>query len=165
MCHSRIRQPQFCPTCNRAVERSEIVKGYEHDKDQYVLFNEEELDKIEPESAHTMEILQFVKLGEVDPLYFDASYYVTPEDAGKKAYQLLMATMEESGYGAVAKLTMHQRENIVFIRPRAGGLTLHTMFYANEIRQAESGQTDKVRAERAGKETGPATHRKPGWSF
>jgi DNA end-binding protein Ku len=62
VCHTRIRQPQFCPTCNRAVERSEIVKGYEYDKDQYVLFDEKELDKIEPPSAHTMEILEFVKL-------------------------------------------------------------------------------------------------------
>jgi len=145
VCHTRIRQPQFCPTCNRAVERSEIVKGYEYEKDQYVLFDEKELDKIEPPSAHTMEILEFVKLDEVDPLYFDASYYVTPEEEGKKAYQLLLGAMEESGYAAIAKATMHQRENIVIVRPRAHGLTLHTMFYANEIRPvAEYGHTDKV---------------------
>jgi DNA end-binding protein Ku len=145
VCNTRIRQPLFCPTCNRNVERTEIVKGYEYDKDQYVLFNDEELDKIEPESAHSMEILEFVKLEEVDPLYLDASYYITPEDAGKKAYQLLLQAMEESGYGAIAKITMHQREHIVVIRPRAHGLTLHTMFYVNEIRQvAEYGQTDKA---------------------
>jgi DNA end-binding protein Ku len=144
-CHSRIRQPLFCPTCNRQVERSEIVKGYEYEKDQYVLFNEDELDKIEPPSASTMEILEFVKLEEVDPLYFDASYYVTPEEAGKKAYNLLMMAMEESGYGAIAKLTMHQREHIVVIRPRAQGLTLHTLYYADEVRQvAEYGHSDKV---------------------
>ena len=109
-----------------------------------------------------MEILEFVKLDEVDPLYFDASYYITPEDAGLKAYQLLMKAMQESGYGAIAKLTMHQREHIVIIRPRAKGLTLHTMFYANEIRAAEYGPTDKVEAERPGKEAGRAAHRKPG---
>ena len=143
VCHSRIRQPLYCPTCERMVERSEIEKGYEYEKNQYVLFEENELDKIEPASAESMEILEFVKLGEVDPLYFDASYYVTPEDAGKKAYSLLVTAMEESGYGAVAKLTMHQRENIVIIRPRGRGLTLHTMFYANEIREvAEYGQAD-----------------------
>ena len=145
VCHTRIRQPQFCPVCNRAVERSEIEKGYEYDKDQYVLIDEKELDKIEPPSAQTMEILEFVKLDEVDPLYFDSSYYVTPEEEGKKAYQLLLAAMEESGYAAVAKVTMHQRENIVILRPRAHGLTLHTMYYANEIRPvAEYGHTDKV---------------------
>src|SRR5579872_4696617 len=95
VCHSRIRQPLFCPTCNRAVERSEIEKGYEYEKDQYVLFDEKELDKIEPASAESMEILQFVKLDEVDPLYFESSYYITPEDAGRKAYQLLLTAMEE----------------------------------------------------------------------
>lgn len=142
-CHTRIRMPLFCPTHNRIVERSEIVKGYEYEKDQYVLFNEDELDKIEPPSARTMEILEFVKLDEVDPLYFDASYYVTPEDAGRKAYHLLLEAMKESAHVAIAKLTMHQRENIVIMRPHSGGLTLHTMFYSNEIRQvAEYGQTD-----------------------
>jgi DNA end-binding protein Ku len=136
-CHTRIRQPLFCPTHNRIVERTEIVKGYEYEKDQYVLFNEEDLEKIAPPSAKTMEILEFVKLEEMDPIYFDASYFMTPEDAGKKAYALLMKAMQESGYGAIAKLTMHQRENIVLMRPRANGLTLHTMYYENEVRQVE----------------------------
>ena len=143
-CHSRLKQPLFCPVCNRNVERSEIVKGYEYEKDQYVLFSEEELDKIEPASARVMEILEFVKLQEMDPLYFDSSYYLSPEDAGVKAYQLLMKAMEESGYGAVAKLTMHQREHIVIVRPGTKGMTLHTMFYSNEIRAAESVPTDKI---------------------
>jgi len=143
-CHSRVKQPLFCPTCNRQVERSEIVKGYEYEKDQYVLFNEDELDKIEPVSAHVMEILEFVKLNEMDPLYFDASYYIAPEDAGIKAYQLLMKAMEESGYGAIAKLTMHQREHIVVVRPGSKGMTLHTMFYTNEIRAAEAVPSDKI---------------------
>ena len=145
VCHSRIRMPLFCPTCNRMVERSEIVKGYEYDKDQYVLFDEEELDKIEPESARTMEILEFVKMQEIDPLYYDASYYLTPEDAGTKAYELLLKAMEDSGYAAIAKLSMHQREHIVVIRPRANGMALHTMFYANEIRPvAEYARPEKA---------------------
>jgi len=144
VCHSRLKQPLFCPVCNRNVERSEIVKGHEYEKDQYVLFSEEELDKIEPPSAKVMEILEFVKLGDMDPLYFDSSYYVSPEDAGVKAYKLLMSAMKESGYGAIAKLTMHQREHIVILRPGSRGMTLHTMFYSNEIRAAESVPTDKV---------------------
>lgn len=144
VCHSRIRQPLFCPTCNRQVERSEIIKGYEYDKDQYVLFSEDELKKIEPPSARSMEILEFVKIDEIDPLYFDASYYVTPEEEGAKAYRLLLEAMRESGYAAIAKLSMHQREHIVVIRPRENGLTLHTMFYTNEVRQvAEYGRTDE----------------------
>jgi DNA end-binding protein Ku len=144
VCHSRLKQPLFCPVCNRNVERSEIVKGYEYEKDQYVLFSEEELDKIEPSSARVMEILEFVKLDEMDPLYFDSSYYIAPEEGGVKAYQLLMKAMQESGYGAIAKLTMHQREHIVIIRPGSKGMTLHTMFYSNEIRKADAIPTDKV---------------------
>lgn len=144
VCHSRLKQPLFCPVCNRNVERSEIVKGYEYEKDQYVLFSEDELDKIEPASARVMEILEFVKLDEMDPLYFDSSYYVAPEEGGVKAYQLLMQAMKESGYGAIAKLTMHQREHIVIIRPGSKGMTLHTMFYTNEIRKADAIPGDKV---------------------
>jgi DNA end-binding protein Ku len=86
VCKSRIKMPLFCPVCDRKVERSEIVKGYEYEDDQYLLFTENELDEIEPDSGRTMEIQEFVKLDEVDPLYFESSYYVTPEDEGKKAY-------------------------------------------------------------------------------
>jgi DNA end-binding protein Ku len=144
VCNSRLKQPLFCPVCNRQVERSEVVKGYEYDKDQYVLLSEEELDKIEPPSAHVMEILQFVKLDELDPIYLDSSYYITPEEAGLKAYTLLMKAMQETGYGAIAKLTMHQREHIVIIRPGAKTLSLHTMFYSNEVRNADALPIDKV---------------------
>ena len=143
-CHSRLKQPLWCPVHNRIVERSEVVKGYEYEKDQYVLFSDDELDKIQPPTAKVMEILEFVKLDEIDPLYFDASYYITPEDAGLKAYQLLMKAMQESGYGAIAKLYMHGREHIVILRPGAKGMTLHTMFYSNEIRAAETVPVDKI---------------------
>ena len=141
VCHTRIKMPLFCPTCDRKVERSEIIKGFEYEKDQYVLFSDDELDKIEPDSARAMEILEFVKVDEIDPLYYDASYYLTPEDEGKKAYSLLLKAMEDSGFAAIAKVTMHQREHIVVIRPRENGMTLHTMFYNNEIREvAEYGK-------------------------
>jgi DNA end-binding protein Ku len=143
VCKTRIRMPLYCPQCERQVPRNEIIKGYEYEKDQYVLFDEAELDKIEPQSARAMEILEFVKVDEIDPLYFDASYYVTPEDEGRKAYQLLLDAMGESEYAAIAKLTMHQREHIVVVRPRTKGMTLHTMFYTSEIREvAEYGKID-----------------------
>ena len=77
-CHTRLRQPLFCPTHKRIVERSEVVKGYEYEKGKYVLIEPEDLKKIQPESAHTMEILSFADAAEVDPLVFDASYYVVP---------------------------------------------------------------------------------------
>lgn len=142
-CHTRLKQPLFCPTCNRMVERSEVEKGYEYEKGQYVLFSEEELKKVEPESARTMEILEFVKLDEVDPVYFDASYYIAPDEGGEKAYRLLTEAMQQAGYAGIAKVSMHNRENIVIIRPRENGLTLHTMFYTNEIRSSEYGSSAK----------------------
>lgn len=141
-CHSRIKQQIFCPACNRTVERSELVKGYEIEKDSYVIVEDEEVKKIAPQSQETMEIMEFVKLQEVDPLYFDTSYYITPEEPGRRAYQLLLETMQRTGFAAVAKIAMHQRENTVVIRPREDGMTLHTIFYANEVRAVpEYGQT------------------------
>jgi DNA end-binding protein Ku len=136
VCHTRLKQPLFCPTCEKMVDRSEIEKGYEYEKDQYLLFTKEELEEIEPDSAQSMEILSFVKVEEIDPVYFDASYYVKPDEAGAKAYSLLLDAMKKTGYAGVAKVTMHGRENIVIIRARENGFTLHTMFYQNEIRQA-----------------------------
>src|ERR1700681_3220992 len=145
VCHTRIKMPLFCPTCNRMVERNEIEKGYEYEKDQYLLFTEAEIEGAEPDSARTMEIIEFVKVEEIDPLYFDASYYAAPESEGAKAYHLLLDAMIETGFAAIAKVTMHSRENIVIIRARKEGLTLHTMFYQNEIRPAvEYGSTDKA---------------------
>ncbi|MGH9781538.1 MAG: Ku protein [Candidatus Acidiferrales bacterium] len=143
-CHTRLKQPLFCPTCNRMVERSEVEKGYEYEDGQYVLFTEEELGKVEPESARSMEILEFVKLDEIDPVYFDSSYYAAPDEGGQKAYRLLTEAMQQSGYAGIAKVSMHNREYIVIIRARENGLTLHTMFYTNEIRSAEYGGADKT---------------------
>ena len=144
-CGSRIRQPQTCPTCNRAVERSEITKGYEYEKDRYVLVEEAEIEKVAPASSQSMEILEFVRLSEVSPLHFDTSFFTVPEPPGRKAYQLLLETMRQTGYAAVAKLAMHQREYLALIHPVGKGLTLHTMYYADEVRQvAEYGQTTDV---------------------
>jgi len=134
VCQTRLKQPLYCPSCEKFVDRSEVQKGYEYEKDQYLLFKQEELDEIEPESAETMEILSFVKAAEIDPVYFDSSYYAKPAEAGVRAYNLLLDAMRKTGYAGIAKVTMHNRENIVIIRARDNGLTLHTMFYNNEIR-------------------------------
>lgn len=134
VCSTRVKQQLYCPTCERVVERSEIVKGYEIDKNRWVIVEDEEIKKIAPKSTDTMEILEFVKISDIDPLYFDSSYYAVPEDPGRKAYQLLVETMEKAGYAALAKVGMHQREYVVVIRPHSNGLTLHTIFYPNEVR-------------------------------
>lgn len=134
---TRIKQQLYCPTDNRVVERSEIVKGYEYRKDEYVVVEPEEIKKIEPRTAKTMEILEFVKSSEVDPVYFESSYYMMPEEAGRRPYALLTKALEESEYFAIAKLTMHNREYTVFLRPHEGGMMLHTMYYKEEIREVE----------------------------
>jgi DNA end-binding protein Ku len=133
----RVKQQYYCPADNRVVERSEIVKGYEYRKDEYVVIEPDEIKKIEPQTAKTMEILEFVKESEVDPVYFESSYYMLPEEAGRRPYALLTKALEESEYVAVAKLTMHNREYTVFLRPTQGGLMLHTMYYEEEVRKVE----------------------------
>ena len=134
-CGSRIKQQTYCPVCERVVERSELKKGYEVAKGRYAIFEDEEIKKIAPQSSETMEILEFVKASEIDPIYFDVSYFMVPEEGGKKAYELLFQTMEKSGFSAVAKIAMHQREYTVVVRPHGQGLSLHTMFYPEEVRE------------------------------
>jgi DNA end-binding protein Ku len=145
-CHTRLRQPLFCPTCNRPVDKSEVVKGFEYEEGKYALIEPEEIKKIEPQSARSMDVLAFVKSSEIDPLFFDASYFLVPEEQGRKAYQLLLKALEDKKRVAIAKITMHQREYTAFIRPYDRGLALHTMYYANEVREAPGyGKTDGVK--------------------
>src|SRR5499425_3086452 len=134
---SRVKQQLYCPEDNRVIGRDDIVKGYEYRKDEYVIIDPEEIKKIEPKTAKTMEILEFVKSTEVDPVYFESSYYMLPEEAGRRPYALLTKALEESEYVAIAKLTMHNREYTVFLRPHEGGLMLHTMYYEEEVRKVE----------------------------
>ncbi|MGA2810345.1 MAG: Ku protein [Candidatus Acidiferrum sp.] len=143
-CHTRLRQPLFCPECNRIVDRSEVVKGYEYAEGQYVVVDDEEIKKITPKSSRTMEILAFVKQSQIDPIYFDASYFALPEKDNEKPYALLLKALEDTDRVGIAKVTMHQREYTVFIRPRHRGLTIHTMYFANEIHEVEGyGRLDK----------------------
>jgi DNA end-binding protein Ku len=134
---SRLKQQYVCLADGKVVERSDIVKGYEYRKDEYVVIEPEEIKKIEPKTAKTMEILEFVKSSEVDPVYFESSYYMVPDEAGRRPYALLTKAMEESEYVAIAKLTMHNREYTVFLRPHDGGMMLHTMYYKEEVREVE----------------------------
>ena len=134
-CNTRVKQPLFCPTCNRIVDRTEIIKGYEFDEGQYVLMEEKDVKKLAAASSRTLEILAFSKLSEIDPIFFDASYFCVPDDAGKKAYQLIVKALEDTRTIGIGKLIMHQRDYTVFLRPYQHGLLLHTMYFANEIRQ------------------------------
>jgi DNA end-binding protein Ku len=118
------------------------VKGYEYQKDQYVALDADELKSLAPKTATEMEILEFVKLEEVDPIYFETSYYVRPEEAGEKAYALLYRALQLSGLVAVARFAMHSREHVVILRPGKKGLITHTMFFASEVRSEEEHAAD-----------------------
>ena len=136
-CHTQLRQPLYCPKHHRIVERSEVVKGYEYAKGEYIIIEDRELKKIAPPSSKVMEIQSFVKGSEIDPIFFESSYLAMPEKDNPKPYVLLMKALEESDRVGIAKVTMHQREYTVFIRPRNHGLTIHSMYFVNEIRNVE----------------------------
>ncbi|HTA45834.1 MAG TPA: Ku protein [Bryobacteraceae bacterium] len=132
---SRVKEVWFCAEENKRIEKSDIVKGYEYAKGKYIIVDDEELKKVAPPTATTMEILQFVKTDDVDPIYFEKSYYVAPEEATSKPYQLFRKALADTGYDAVAKVTMHGREHIVVIRTVDDGLVLHTVYFANELNE------------------------------
>ena len=133
-CRSRIKQQLFCPTCERVVERSEIVKGYQFAKDQYVLFADEELKALEAAANRSIDIQEFVPLAKVDPIYFENAHYLGPEKGADKAYRLLVQSMHDTGKVAVAQWTSHGKEHIVLIRALDEGLVMHALYYADEVR-------------------------------
>jgi DNA end-binding protein Ku len=139
---SRIRQVLYCQAEDKPIPRSEIVKGYEYEKDRYVVIEDEEIKKVAPPSAKVMEILEFVKSDEVDPIYLETSYYMAPDEAGEKPYALLFEALKGAGRVGVAKIAMHNREHIVILRPGKNGVLMHTMYFSHEIRQVDEFRTD-----------------------
>ena len=140
--HSRIKQMTYCQLEDKPIPRSETVKGYEYEKDHYVVIDDEDIKKVAPRTAKVMEILEFVKADQVDPIYLESSYYVAPDEGGEKAYALLFTALKDSGYYGVAKVAMHNREHIIVLRPGAKGILSHTMYFQDEIRQVEEFRTD-----------------------
>lgn len=132
---SRVKEVFYCAQEDKPVDRSNLVKGYEYKKGRYLVIGGEELKKIAPPTAQEMKILQFVRSGEIDPIYLDKSYYVAPDKAGTRPYELLRRVMEQTGYDAIAKVAMHGREHIVVMRPKQDGLLLHTMYFSDELNQ------------------------------
>lgn len=133
-CNSRIRQKRWCPTCDREVEQEELVRGYQYEKDNYVVLTEEELEKLPVASKHTIDLTGFVKSDEIDPVHYERSYFVEPEPAGLKPYALLMRALDEKDVVAVAKIALRQRESLCVIRPLDGALMLDKLYYPDEVR-------------------------------
>jgi DNA end-binding protein Ku len=140
--HSRVKQVLFCQTEDKPIPRSEIVKGYEYEKDRYVVIEDEDIKKVAPKTAKAMEILEFVKEQDVDPVYLESSYYMGPDEGGEKPYALLFEALKETKYCGVAKIAMHNREHIVVVRPGSTGMILHTMYFADEVRKQDEYGTE-----------------------
>jgi DNA end-binding protein Ku len=140
--HSRVKQVLYCQAEDKPVSRDQLVKGYEYEKGKYVVVDEADIKKAAPPSSRTMEILEFVKTDQVDPVYYESSYYVAPDEAGEKPYALLFEALKRSGYVGIAKVAMHNREHIVILRPGDKGILLHTMYYEDEVRKIEEFRTD-----------------------
>jgi DNA end-binding protein Ku len=142
---SRVKEVWYCVEENKPIDRSDIEKGYEVNKGEYVVIEDDELKKIAPPTATTMDVLQFVGKDEVDPIFFESSYYVAAEDKTAKPYVLFMAALTDTKQDAIAKIAMHNREHIVLIRPSAGGLVLHTLYYPDELHKANRGEAPKAK--------------------
>lgn len=133
-CGGRMRQQYLCPVDNAVVERTDMVKGFEFAKDQYVQFTEEELKKLESPKIDSLEITEFVPEETVDPIHVEKSFYIGPDKGGDKAFQLLAQAMLGAGRIAVGRYWTRGRQQVVFIRPYKDGLVLQYIFYSNEVR-------------------------------
>lgn len=142
---SRVKEVWFCAEEDKPIDRSDIVKGYEVEKGEYITVEDEEVKKIAPTTATMMEVLQFVASDDVDPLLFESSYYVAPEEKVSKPYALFMAALQETKRDAIAKVAMHNREHVVLIRPADGGLVLHTLYYEDELHKGNKAEAPKTK--------------------
>ncbi len=134
-CHTPLQYRKLCPACNREVAGDEIIRGYEIEKDKFVLVDEKDLENIPDERSRTIDIVDFTDLTEIEPVYFDKTYFLGPGETGEKAYLLLKKVMAETGKVAVAKVIIRSKEALAAIRVyKEEVLVLETMFFPDEIR-------------------------------
>jgi len=142
-CGSRIKLKKWCPVDETILEPDDIVRGYEVSKGQYVIVSDNDLDKLPVPSKRTIEITSFVDEGEVDPLYYDTSYYLEPSEAGVKPFALFFQALEKKKVSAVGKVALRTKENLCVLRPGYGTIVLETLYYPDEIREPAATGFDK----------------------
>jgi DNA end-binding protein Ku len=140
----RLQNVRWCPKDEKAVPWDEVVRGFEYAKGNYVPITDEDLDHLPVKTVHTVDISDFVKLEEVDPIYYDKAYYLAPEETGAKAFVLLRQALEQTGRAAVAKVAIRDKESLCLLRPYQDVLSMETMFYANEIRSTKDIAVDGI---------------------
>jgi DNA end-binding protein Ku len=145
--HSRIQQKRFCAEEGVEVPFDELVKGYEVRPGAYVVIEPEELDGLDPVATHTIDILEFVDLEQIDPVYFDKPYYLVPDSRAEKPYALLAQALERSGKVAIAKFVMRTKEYLAAIRSTKGALVISTLLYGDEVVPIETLNTPGLETE------------------
>ncbi len=136
-CGSRIQQQLYCPKDERTIDRSEISKGFEFAKGQYVLFSDEEIKALEEKATQTIEISEFLPKEAIDPIYFQKANYMSPDKGGERAYALLAKALEQTNRWALAKYAARGKQYLVILRPVGKGLVMQQLFYPNEIRSMD----------------------------
>ena len=134
---SGVKYVSYCKLEDKPLEKDDIVKGFAYEKGKYVILEASDFEKAAPKTAKVMEMQEFVNSTEVDPIFLDTSYYVSPREGGEKPYALLYQALVTNELWGVAKMAMHNREHTVLLRPGGKGLILHTMFYRDELRTSE----------------------------
>ncbi len=133
-CNSRLKQLRWCPTCEREVRFDEVVRGYAYAKDQYVVLTDEDFESLRLPTKHTIELAAFVEAQDIDPVYYERSYYLEPEDIGAKPFAMLVRALQEKDLTGVAKIAIRNKERLCALRPANGVLMLETLFYPDEVR-------------------------------
>ncbi|GAB3789214.1 non-homologous end joining protein Ku [Virgibacillus kimchii] len=152
-CESPIKYEKVCPVCDREIENEEIVKAYEYAKNKFVILDEEELKALQKEQGDkAVEIMDFVKLEEIDPIYFEKSYYLSPNDGGSKAYGLLRSALNDTGKIGIAKMMIRSKEQLAVIRVYDNTLVVETIHYPDEVRDVQDVPNVPEKVETAKKE-------------
>jgi len=129
----RIQNVRRCSLDGEEVPYSDIVRGYEYEKGSYVILNDEDFERVDPVATQSVDIVQFVELGEINPMYFDKPYYLEPEKRGRHAYALLREALKDSGKVGIAKVVIRSREHLAALKPNGDALVLELMHFADEI--------------------------------
>jgi DNA end-binding protein Ku len=133
-CGSRVNRKWWCPHHEKIVESSELVRAYAISKNKYVTFTDEEIDTLETDDNRALDITEFLQLDQIDPVFFEKAYFLGPGAGGGKTYKLLSQAMKKQNKVALARWVSANREHLVILRPFEDGLVLHTMYYADEVR-------------------------------
>jgi DNA end-binding protein Ku len=136
-CGTRLKQVRWCPTDDVEVPWSETVRGYEYAKGEYVTLTDEDFESLPLPSRHIIDLSAFVAVAEIDPVFYERSYYLEPDERAQKPYALLMRAMERKGLTALATITIRKKEQLCAIRPKEGAIVLETLYYPDEVRQSE----------------------------